>query len=107
LTTIEKEELLTTGIAIIDQLLKDENVSVRIGLIERLKSIHELLGTENVKKHVIPIIISCQQDKKWRFRLSVVENLPILFKNLGYDSFKDSIEAILKGFLKDHYFAVR
>jgi hypothetical protein len=100
LTTIEKEELLTTGIAIIDQLLKDENVSVRIGLIERLKSIHELLGTENVKKHVIPIIISCQQDKKWRFRLSVVENL-------GYDSFKDSIEAILKGFLKDHYFAVR
>ena len=84
LTTIEKDKLLSIGISIIDQLLKDESVAVRIGLIERLKSLHEILGTENVKKHVIPIIVSCQQDKKWRFRLSVVENLPTLFKNLGY-----------------------
>jgi hypothetical protein len=49
-----------------------------------MKYLLELLGTDNIKKFVIPIIISCQQDKKWRFRLSVVENLSPLFKNLGY-----------------------
>lgn len=64
---------------------------VRIGLIEKLKNLHDLLGTDSVKKHIIPIIMSCQEDKKWRFRLSVVENLPTLFRNLGYDSFKDSL----------------
>jgi hypothetical protein len=36
-----------------------------------------------------------------------VENLPTLFKFLGYESFSESIEALVKGFLKDHYYAVR
>lgn len=31
----------------------------------------------------------------------------MLFKSLGYDSFSESIETLMKGFLKDHYYAVR
>lgn len=67
----------------------------------------EVLGAENTKKSIIPIITGGQQDSKWRYRVSVVERFLDLCQTLGYDTFQDSIETLLKGFLKDHYYSVR
>ena len=46
-------------------------------------------------------------DKKWRFKLAVAENIEKLFKTLGYDDFKDFFDKILGIYMKDHNFSVR
>ena len=46
-------------------------------------------------------------DKKWRFKLALAENITGLFKELGYENYKDFINKVLTTFIKDHYFAVR
>lgn len=53
------------------------------------------------------MITNNQQDNKWRFRVSIVEKFVDLCKALGFDTFKDTIETLLKGFLRDHYYSVR
>lgn len=40
-------------------------------------------------KYIIPMLEGCLVDKKWRFKLSIAENITNLFKTLGYDDHKE------------------
>lgn len=68
---------------------------------------HKLLEEEGTKKYLVPMIEGCLNDKKWRFKLTLAENITGLFRELGYENYKDFIMKILNTFIKDHYFAVR
>ena len=104
---IEKDKVTENGITVIQSLLKDENCSVRIAVIERVKLLHEVLGEENTKKYLIPMLEGCFNDKKWRFRLSIAEKSLGLFESLNYDDYKEFIDKLLNTFIKDHYFSIR
>ncbi len=58
-------------------------------------------------KFLIPLIETVLNDKKWRFKLAVAENIEKLFKTLGYDDFKEFFDKILNIYMKDHNFSVR
>ena len=55
----------------------------------------------------MPMIEGCLNDKKWRFKLAIAENIVNFFKTLNYDEHKDFLEKILTTFFKDHNFVVR
>jgi hypothetical protein len=52
-------------------LIKDENHVIRVQIVQRFKDLIEILGEENTEKHLLPMIESNLNDKKWRFRLTV------------------------------------
>ena len=72
-------------------MLKDESISVRIALVEKLKDVIEVIGKQNAKQTIIPLITSHPQDNKWRYRVSVVEKFVELCKALGFDAFEETI----------------
>jgi hypothetical protein len=48
----------------------------------------EIIGKENTIKYLIPLVEGCLNDKKWRFKLAIAENIVNLFKTLNYDEHK-------------------
>jgi hypothetical protein len=69
-------------------LLKDENQVIRIGVMTRIMELSEIIGKENTIKYLIPLVEGCLNDKKWRFKLAIAENIVNLFKTLNYDEHK-------------------
>lgn len=67
----------------------------------------EVVGVEGTDKYLIPLIEGCLNDKKWRFKLAISQNIPNFFKTLDYDTHKDFLDKILTSFFKDHNYAVR
>ena len=66
-----------------------------------------MLEEEGTKKYLIPMIEGTLNDKKWRFKLALAENITGLFKELGYENYKDFINKVLNAFIKRDYYAVR
>jgi hypothetical protein len=56
-------------------LLKDENLLVRINVIQNVADLHAVIGKENTLKYLIPMLETVLNDKKWRFKLSIAENI--------------------------------
>jgi len=54
--TIDNEKITENGIPILTSLLKDENLLVRIGLIQNIGDLHTVIGKENTLKYLIPMI---------------------------------------------------
>lgn len=92
---------------ILGALLKDENQSIRIGVMQKIMDVNEMLDREEIIKYVIPLIEGCITDKKWRFKLAIAEALPSFFKSLSFDDHREFYEKLIGGFLKDHNYAVR
>jgi hypothetical protein len=69
--------------------------------------LHGVLEEEGTQKHLVPMIEGCLNDKKWRFKLALAQSISALFRELGYENYKDFINKILNTFIKDHYFSVR
>lgn len=88
-------------------LIKDENPTVRIGVVQKLKDLSEVLGEENTEKYLLPMVENCIADKKWRFKLAIAESLKGLFKSLDSIKHKGFMDKVVKAFMKDHYHAVR
>jgi hypothetical protein len=105
--TVDKESVLESGIPILVALLKDENHSIRISVMQQVMELSEIVGVEGTVKYLIPMVEGCLTDKKWRFKLAIAQNIPSFFKTLNYDSHKEFLDKILTTFFKDHNYAVR
>lgn len=105
--TVEKASVVDSGIPILAGLLKDENHSIRIGIMQRIIELTEIVGTEGTAKYVIPLVEGCLTDKKWRFKLAIAQSIPNFFKTLNYDNHKDFLDKVINTFFKDHNYAVR
>ena len=88
LSTLDKEKVKDNGLTLVMNLIKDENQNIRIGLIQRIKDFHEVVGEESTNQYLLPMIENCLTDKKWRFKLAIAESLKGLFTNLNYDKHK-------------------
>lgn len=69
--TVEKANVIDSGIPILTALLKDENHSIRIGIMQKLIELGDILGPEGTAKYLIPMVEGCLADKKWRFKFAI------------------------------------
>lgn len=105
--TVDRTNIIESGIPILATLLKDENQSIRSGVMLRIMDLGDIVGADGTVKYLLPLIEGCLTDKKWRFKLAIAQNLPNFFKTLNYDENKDFLDKLLNSFLKDHNYAVR
>ncbi len=68
---LHKEAVFQHILPIFLQLLKDEQSDVRLNIISKLDSIHQVIGIELLSQSLLPAIIDLAGDKKWRCRLGV------------------------------------
>ena len=82
-------------------LLRDENSEVRLNLFKRLHDLNEVIGIEELQQSIIPSLTELSQDKNWRIKLSVIEQFPVLARQLGEQFFTDKLNPICVSWLKD------
>ena len=56
LRTVEMDKLIEQGIPVLGVLLKDENQSIRIGIMQKIMDINEMVDKEDIVKSVIPLV---------------------------------------------------
>lgn len=105
--TVDRESVTESGIPVLAALLKDENQSIRIGVMQKLMELGEVVGAEGTAKYLIPLVENCLNDKKWRFKLAISQNLPSFFKSLDYETHREFLHKMISSFFKDHNYAVR
>merc|ERR1711879_1077545 len=68
-----------------------------------------IIGMDSIVKQVLPTIVELAnpQDTKWRVRLAIIENTPVLSQELGKDAFNDKLSDICLQALKDSVYAIR
>lgn len=88
-TVERKEKTVDTILPILEALFKDSALQVRVTAASKLGMIGGLLGPELTVKHLLPMIAETVKEKKWRFRLAVVEKLPDLYSQVGMAQFAD------------------
>ena len=91
----------------IETLMKDEVLDVRLNLIKNISGLNVQLGPDGIKRHLIPMFNQIQQEKQWRFRLSFCEYIPTFYSQLGKSIFDDCFMSFLEIFYTDHYAAIR
>ena len=104
------EQLMTTNIMpMLTKLLKDEIVEVQYAAIEHLDKIISLSNddVDITNKYIIPIIQEGMQNKKWRFRYLVAENLGKVVGKLSKDKLMTSFFPIIIQLFSDHASEIR
>lgn len=62
---------------------------------------------ELLSQSLLPAISELAQDTKWRVRLAVIENMPMLGKQLGVQFFNEKLIGLTLGWLADTVFSIR
>lgn len=68
---------------------------------------NSVLGIENLSQSIIPALTELSQDKNWRIKLSVIEQFPIMAKQLGEVFFNEKLIPICITWLSDSIFSIR
>ena len=53
-----------------------------------------MIGIENLQESIIPSLTDLSQDKNWRIKLSVVQQFPVLARQLGESFFNERLNSI-------------
>lgn len=86
--TVDRTNIIEAGIPILATLLKDENQSIRSGIMLRIMDLSDIVGPDGTVKYLLPLVEGCLNDKKWRFKLAIAQNIPNFFKTLNYEENK-------------------
>ena len=104
---LNSENLIEHIIPIIQINYKDEALDVRLSVIGTFGIFHQMMGSANIKTYIIPLILEANAEKNWRSRLAIVEYLPKLCKEVGFELFKEQLQDFMNTFLFDHFSAIR
>lgn len=104
---LSPENLIEHIIPLVQQNYRDEALDVRLSIIGTFGIFHQLMGGNNVKTYIIPMILEAGNEKNWRSRLAIVEYLPKLCKEIGFDLFRERLMEFMNSFLFDHFHAIR
>jgi serine/threonine-protein phosphatase 2A regulatory subunit A len=66
-----------------------------------------VIGIENLQESIIPSLTELSQDKNWRIKLSVVQQFPVLARQLGEQFYNDKLNPISQAWLQDSIFTIR
>ena len=106
----QDEQLINNITPIINKFLKDEIVEVQYATIENLDKIILLSKQDEsiIEKYIMPIIKeSMNQDKKWRFRYIIVENLSKIITELDKEIINKYFLEIIMKLFSDHAYDIR
>ena len=106
----QDEQLINNIIPMINKFLKDEIVEVQYATIENIDKIILLSKNDDniIEKYIMPIIKEgMSEDKKWRFRYIIVENILKIITELDKETInKYFIDVIIKLF-SDYAYEIR
>jgi len=106
----QDEQLINNIIPIMNKFLKDEIVEVQYATIENIDKIILLSKNDDsiIEKYIMPIIKEgMSEDKKWRFRYIIAENILKIINEIDKEKInKYFLEIIIKLF-SDHAYEIR
>jgi serine/threonine-protein phosphatase 2A regulatory subunit A len=104
----EPEFLVSDIVPIFTQLANDEQDSVRILVAENCHSIAQLLSSDaDAMKYIVPVLRQFGEDKSWRVRYMVVEQLSMLGGAMKSAEIVDELVPIFRRILQDPEAEVR
>ena len=78
-----------------------------MNLFKRLEDLNKVISLETLEQRCVPALKDLSEDKKWRIKLSVVEQYPALAKQLGEQFFTDKLLGISLTWLNDCVYSIR
>lgn len=66
-----------------------------------------VIGIELLSQSLLPAIVALAEDKQWRVRLAIIENIPLLASQLGVDFFNEKLSGLCMTWLGDSVFSIR
>ena len=88
-------------------LMKDENIEIRMTLINNLSELNKVIEINNIIEIIMPSIKEISANKSWRVRLQIMEIIPVLAKLFNQQLFMNHIFPICITSLMDSVFSIR
>lgn len=76
-------------------------------MISHLDAINDVIGIDLLSQSLLPAITELAQDGKWRVRLAVIENSPMIARQLGVQFFDEKLINICMTWLGDSVYSIR
>ena len=106
----QDEQLINNIIPIMNKFLKDEIVEVQYATVENIDKIILLSKNDDsmIEKYIMPIIKEgMSEDKKWRFRYIIAENILKIINELDKEIIKKYFLDIIIKLFFDHAYEIR
>ena len=106
----QNEQLINNIIPIMNKFLKDEIVEVQYATIENIDKIILLSRNDEsiLEKYIMPIIKEgMSEDKKWRFRYIIAENILKIINELNKEEINKYFLDIIVKLFSDHAYEIR
>lgn len=114
---LKRDEVKTTVLPIVLQLLKDQASEVRLALIACLHphsssssnsvSVSDLIPLDTLSAPLLQSITELAQDPKWRIRLEMIQHIPDIARHLGANFFDSKLSELSFKWLSDRVFSIR
>ena len=88
-------------------LIKDENLEIRMTLLNNLSELNKVIEINNIIESVMPPIKEISANKSWRVRIQIMEIIPVLAKLFNQQIFMNHIFPICITSLTDNVFSIR
>jgi serine/threonine-protein phosphatase 2A regulatory subunit A len=88
-------------------LIKDENLEIRMTLINNLSELNKEIKINNIIESIMPSIKEISANKSWRVRIQIMEIIPVLAKLFNQQLFMNHIFPICISSLMDNVFSIR
>ena len=88
-------------------LIKDENIEIRMSLINNLPELNKVIDINNIIESIMPPIKEISANKSWRVRIQIMEIVPVLAKLFNQHLFMSNIFPICITSLIDSVFSIR
>jgi serine/threonine-protein phosphatase 2A regulatory subunit A len=66
-----------------------------------------VIGIELLSHSLLPAIVELAEDKQWRVRLAIIENIPLLAHQLGLKMFDEQLSNLCMSWLGDCVYSIR
>ena len=88
-------------------LIKDENIEIRMNLINNLSNLNKVIAINDIIESLMPSIKEISANKSWRVRIQIMEIIPVLAKLFNQHLFMSNIFPICITSLMDNVFSIR
>ncbi len=72
--------------------------------MSHLRTLTEVIGTEEFDKQIIPHLVALASDKIWRVKLALINFIPKLEEFLDKQLFKERLESVVLSLMSDTVF---
>ena len=105
---IDKVQITEYIFPLFNTLINDENLDIRINLINNLCQLSDIFEPTTILDKIIPSIVEISSNKSWRIRTKIINIIQIIATKLYIqNTFIHYILNICLNFLTDHVYAIR